>query len=184
MQARSRSLLFACALSLVAGCAGGPAEPPATAPPSAAPATDVEPPPPTTAEPAPPIEPDAQPEPEREPEPEPAAPPRPPEVEVVGKPSFVGDGEVPRVEAFLDKMRDGTAACVADHGGLFEESGEMKVQFLVRTRGRAEGIDVLSSKGVSKEAERCVRELFKNKRVGTPTNDPVGVQFLYRFKRA
>ena len=175
----TRALLLAGAISLVA--CGSPAEPPAITPPTAPPSTDEPAPSAATAKQA--ATTDAAPDPQAEPqpEPEPAAPPPPPKVELASKPKFVGEGEVPKVERFLNKMREGTAACVAERGGLSAESGEMKLQFLVRTRGRAEGVDVLSSKGVSEEAERCVRELFKNKRVGTPTNDPVGVQFVYRL---
>jgi hypothetical protein len=109
---------------------------------------------------------------------EPAAPPN----VTVSEPAFVGGGQVPKVEAFLDKMRTQTAKCVADHGGLPEGRGEMSVQFLVTLRGRAEGVDVTSAKGVSKDAQRCVRDAFKNKRVETPTADPTGVQFTYSFE--
>jgi hypothetical protein len=101
----------------------------------------------------------------------------------VTEPSFVGEGTVPKVEGFLAKTREAVAQCVADNGGLSEEQGEMKVQFLVTLRAKAEGVDVSSSKGVTQDAERCVRDALRGKSVATPTADPVGVQFRYRFTR-
>ncbi len=59
-----------------------------------------------------------------------------------------------------------------------------KVQFLVRLRGRAEGVEVLGARGVSSEAAGCVRHLIKNKAIGAPTADPVGVTVVITFKAA
>ena len=64
------------------------------------------------------------------------------------------------------------ARCVADHGGLAARRGQLKVQFLVRNRGRAEGVEVLAAKGVSAEASACVRRLLKNKAIGAPDRRP------------
>jgi len=61
------------------------------------------------------------------------------------------------VERFLAKRREAVAQCVADDGGLSEERGEMKVEFLVTLRAKADGVDVSSSKGVTPDAERGVR---------------------------
>lgn len=117
-------------------------------------------------------------------EPPQAEPPKeraaPPTVEI-GAPKF-DNGEVTKVERSLGKASAELAACVADHGGVRGEVGTMKVQFLVRSRGRAEGVEVLASKGVRAEASACVRVLLKNKAIGAPSADPVGVTVVLTFK--
>ncbi|MBW2459481.1 MAG: hypothetical protein JRI68_33620, partial [Deltaproteobacteria bacterium] len=105
--------------------------------------------------------------------PEPPPPAKPPVVEHT-EPKFIGDGEVPKVTVYLAKTLAPVGQCVAAHGGLEKPTGELEIQFLVRARGRAEGVEVLSSNAVSTEAGRCVRKYLKNRWVGTPTNDPVG----------
>ena len=92
----------------------------------------------------------------------------------IGAPKFE-NGEVTKVEKSLGKAsgRD-LARCVADHGGLGGDAGTVKIQFLVRSRGRAEGVEVLAAKGVSAEASACVRRLIKNKAIGAPTAESGG----------
>jgi hypothetical protein len=99
----------------------------------------------------------------------------------VGAPKFE-NGQVPKAEKTLNGAADAIARCVADHGGLQGAAGSLKVQFLVRARGRAEGVEVLSAKGVSAEAAQCVRLLLKNKAVGAPSSDPVGVTVVLSLK--
>jgi hypothetical protein len=99
----------------------------------------------------------------------------------VGTPKFE-NGEVPRAEKNLGKASSEIAKCVADHGGLAGDAGSLKVQFLVRARARAEGVEVLAAKGVSAEASACVRKLLKNRAVGAPTADPVGVTVVIGLK--
>jgi hypothetical protein len=101
----------------------------------------------------------------------------------VGVPKF-DNGEVPKAEKFLNAAAGDIAKCIADNGGLSSASGTLKVQFLVRARGRAEGVEVLSAKGMGAEAAACVRLLLKNKAVGAPTNDPVGVNVTLTLKAA
>jgi hypothetical protein len=99
----------------------------------------------------------------------------------IGSPAFE-NGQVPRTEKALAKMSDAIGKCVGDHGGLAAATGSMKVTFLVRVRGRAEGVEVQSAKGVSAEAKDCVRLLLKNKAIGAPSADPVGVTVTITFK--
>ncbi len=101
----------------------------------------------------------------------------------VGEPRFIG-GQVELVTEMLAKTRGKVARCVADHGGLKAKNGAIKVQFLVRVRGRAEGVEILSVKGVDKTAGRCVGKLLKNRWIGTPSDDPVGVTFSYDLSQA
>jgi hypothetical protein len=107
-------------------------------------------------------------------------PSAPPTVEI-GAPKF-DNGQVTKVEKSLGKATSDLARCVADHGGVSGDTGSMKVQFLVRSRGRAEGVEVLASKGVSAEATACVRVLLRNKAIGAPSADPVGVTVVLTFK--
>ena len=106
------------------------------------------------------------------------APAAPPLVEV--SPPKFENGEVPRAEKFLGSATADIAKCIADNGGLTAATGSLKVQFLVRARGRAEGVEVLGAKGISS----CVRLLLKNKAVGAPTSDPVGVTVTLTLKAA
>ena len=99
----------------------------------------------------------------------------------IGSPTFE-NGQVPRTEKALGKMSDAIGKCVGDHGGLSGATGTMKVAFLVRVRGRAEGVEVQSAKNVSQEAKDCVRVLLKNKAIGAPSADPVGVTLTLTFK--
>jgi hypothetical protein len=111
------------------------------------------------------------------------APAAPPPLVEIGAPKFE-NGEVTKVEKSLGRATGDLARCVADNGGLGADAGSVKVQFLVRSRGRAEGVEVLASKGVSSEAAACVRRLLKNKAIGAPTADPVGVTVTISFKAA
>jgi hypothetical protein len=111
----------------------------------------------------------------------PNAPAPAPLVEVK-PPSFVG-GDVPNVDKKLQKMAEGIAKCVADNGGLSSSEGSIKLQFLVRARARAEGVEILSAKGVGAAAGACIRLLLKNKPIGAPTADPVGVTVTIALKQ-
>ena len=92
----------------------------------------------------------------------------------IGEPVFQ-NGEVPKVAKALGKSADEIGRCVASHGGLSGAAGSIKLQFLVRSRGRAEGVEVESAKGITEAAKECVRRALKNRGVGAPTADPVGV---------
>jgi hypothetical protein len=172
----------------VQASASSPAAPSPAAPAPAAPAPSAQPssplappfvvpPPPAASAPAP-----AAPDPATAPAAAPPVSTAPPAVEIK-EPTFE-NGEVPRAEKFLGKLSTDIGQCIAKHGGLSKASGSMKVQFIVRARGRAEGVEILSSQGVTSEANACVRLLLKNKSVGAPTADPVGVTFVVNLKAA
>lgn len=115
------------------------------------------------------------------PPPPPAAPGPPPVVEMK-TPKFE-NGDVPKAEKNLTgkKVLEAIAKCVADNGGLTAKTATLKVEFLVRARGKAEGVEVKPT-GVSEEAARCVRAFLKNRSMGTPTADPTGVTAVYNLK--
>jgi len=122
--------------------------------------------------------------PAEKPTPEKAAPekPQPPPVVTVGAPKFEG-GEVPKAEKFLNGQLEGITKCIATNGGLTGKKGSVKLSFLVRARGRAEGVEVASAKGINEDAASCIRVLLKNRAVGAPSADPVGVTVTFNFER-
>ena len=105
----------------------------------------------------------------------------PPEV-ALSKAKLTG-GRVEGLDEALEKTREAVAHCVAVHGGLTGDSGRLDVQFLVRDRGRAEGVEVMRAQRVTGEAATCVQRLLKNRLIGTPSDDPVGVLYAYKFSK-
>lgn len=93
------------------------------------------------------------------------------------------NGDVPKAEKNLTgkKVLEAIAKCVSDAGGLTGKTGSLKVEFLVRSRGKAEGVEVKGT-GVPAEAARCVQTFLKNRSVGTPSADPTGVTVVYSLK--
>ncbi len=132
---------------------------------------------------APPEPPSDKPVPEK-PAPEKPVPekPQPPPVVTAGAPKFEG-GEVPKAEKFLSGQIEGITKCIATNGGLSVKKGSVKLSFLVRARGRAEGVEVAASKGITEEAGGCIRSLLKNRAVGAPSADPVGVTVTFTLER-
>jgi len=162
---------------------GSPSDPPAgDTPPEEEPAEDA---PgddgPPEEKPSEPDAPDDVPEEPSKPEPPPPPIQKPPEVELKSL-SFVG-GEVVRAERFLKRSRGELAKCVHAHGGVGAAEGVLSMQLLVRSRGRAEGVEVLARRHVSERAGRCVRRLLKGRWMGSPSQDPVGVTFRLVFGR-
>ena len=98
-----------------------------------------------------------------------------------GTPTYE-NGEVPTLAKTLTKLASDVGKCVADNGGLSAPNGSIKLQFLVRVRERAEGVEVLAQKGVTDPAASCVKGLLKNRWVGAPTADPVGVTVTVKLK--
>jgi hypothetical protein len=94
--------------------------------------------------------------------------------------SFDG-GDVPRAPLALDRIKKDFTRCVGD--GALRGEGTIELRFLVRAPGRAEGVDVAQSRGVSGDAVRCVAAALAGRVVGAPTADPVGVSITVRFKK-
>jgi hypothetical protein len=88
-------------------------------------------------------------------------------------------GRVPGIGPKLDKAVDTVARCVAEHGGLSVRRGRIDLQFLVRARGRAEAVEIAGTRGVEAEAARCVQQVLKNRWLGAPTAEPVGVDLTF-----
>lgn len=84
----------------------------------------------------------------------------------------------------LGAARDKYMKCVNDNGGLKEASGEVHVRFMLRQKGRAEGVSVAKRSGVSAEAARCVSEVVDRRYVGVPAEPMVGATVVIKFVKA
>jgi len=84
----------------------------------------------------------------------------------------------------LGQPKDKYVKCVNDNGGLQGASGEVQVRFLVRQRGRAEGVSVAKRSSVSQEAARCISEVVDRRYVGTPADPIVGATVVIKFAKA
>ncbi|MEZ4229496.1 MAG: hypothetical protein R3B89_10040 [Polyangiaceae bacterium] len=91
--------------------------------------------------------------------------------------------EAPAIKS-LSKGRKKMEACVREHGGLTRDAGELRVRFLVRERGIAEGVEVERRRGMSEEAGKCVAEVIDRRRVGHPSVPITGVTLELTFTRA
>jgi hypothetical protein len=91
-------------------------------------------------------------------------------------------GDVPRAPAALDRIKKDFAKCGGESVTLKNEA-TIELRFLVRAPGRAEGVDVIQSHGMSSDIVRCVASSLAGRPVGAPTSDPVGVSLTVRFKQ-
>jgi hypothetical protein len=94
-------------------------------------------------------------------------------------------GEVPRAERVLDRLaKKELAACVSGpREGRPGQVAQVTLSFLVRARGRAEGVEVDKVRGVSAEAARCMAQVLARRAVGAPSSDPVGVKVVFDVSR-
>jgi hypothetical protein len=76
-------------------------------------------------------------------------------------------GRLPEADKKLATARDRYLDCVQKNGGMKERTAEVHVRFLVRARGRAEGVSVAKRSGVTPEAARCVAEVVDRRQVGS-----------------
>ncbi|MEO7032306.1 MAG: hypothetical protein ABI548_00630 [Polyangiaceae bacterium] len=84
----------------------------------------------------------------------------------------------------LGAARDKYVKCVSDNGGLKEATGEVQVRFLLRAKGRAEGVSVAKRNGVTTDAARCVSEVVDRRFVGVPDAPIVGATVTIKFVKA
>jgi hypothetical protein len=90
-------------------------------------------------------------------------------------------GELPEAQPQLRKVADRYAQCVGNNGGLEGEQGKVTLRFLVRERGRAEGVSVKERHGVSLAAAKCVAEVVDRRYVGYPGAPIVGATLSIEF---
>ncbi len=89
-------------------------------------------------------------------------------------PAQADTGELPLAAKKLGIPKDRYVKCVQKHGGLSEQKAKIVVRFLVRERGRAEGVSVKSHSGMSKEAAACIADVVDRRYVGYPAAPIVG----------
>ncbi len=89
-------------------------------------------------------------------------------------PARADTGDLPEARAQLKKPLDRYAQCVENNGGLTGDSGQVIVRFLVRERGRAEGVAVKDRRGVSLVAAKCIADVIDRRYVGYPAAPIVG----------
>lgn len=92
------------------------------------------------------------------------------------------NGVAGRAHASLKRVQGKMAECVDKEGGLKSQSARLKVLFLVRARGRAEGLIVASARNIPPKVVRCITKVIEAQPVGAPSNDPVGVTALIELK--
>ena len=90
-------------------------------------------------------------------------------------------GELPEAQHQLSKVRDRYVQCVDGNGGLDGVAGQVTLRFLVRERGRAEGVAVKERRGVSVAAAKCVAEVVDRRYVGYPAAPIVGASLTIEF---
>jgi hypothetical protein len=98
-------------------------------------------------------------------------------------------GDVPRAPAALDRIKKDFAKCAEQFAGGPKAAPSntseptIDLRFLVRAPGRAEGVDVVQSRGMSSDIVRCVASSLAGRPVGAPTSDPVAVSLTVRLKQ-
>jgi hypothetical protein len=96
-------------------------------------------------------------------------------------PAQADTGELPDAQVQLRKVLDRYVQCVNGNGGLEGPQGKVTVRFLVRERGRAEGVSVKDRQGVSLAAAKCVAEVVDRRFVGYPAAPIVGATLSIEF---
>jgi hypothetical protein len=167
---------------------GGPAiTAPAAAPPPVSPMVA-----PTAAEPRPMDAPSLSASvPAARPAPVPVAPPPTPPPAPAGKPRKVvleavsaaraDTGELPEARTQLLRARDRYVQCVESNGGISTSPARVTLRFLVRERGRAEGVTVKERAGLSVAAAKCVATVVDRRYVGYPAAPIVGADLSVDF---
>jgi hypothetical protein len=98
-------------------------------------------------------------------------------------PVAADEGKLPIAEKKLGLAKDRYLECADRHGGLSAATAEVHVRFLVRARGRAEGVSVQKRAGLSAEAARCVADVVDRRYVGTPEVEMVGATVVIKFQK-
>lgn len=102
-----------------------------------------------------------------------AAPPQKLAVLRIG-PAQADVGELPLADKKLVAANPKFVECVANNGGLSADPARVVLRFLVRERGRAEGVTVKSATGMSQKAAECIANVVDRRYVGYPAAPLVG----------
>jgi hypothetical protein len=90
-------------------------------------------------------------------------------------------GDLPEAQAQLARAGDRYLQCVENYGGITQSPAKVTVRFLVRERGRAEGVTVKDRVGLSAGAAKCVSEVVDRRYVGYPAAPIVGADVSIDF---
>jgi hypothetical protein len=112
-----------------------------------------------------------------------AAPSRPPRrVKLAALSAARADtGELPEARTQLLRAGDRYVQCVESNGGLSNSPARVTLRFLVRERGRAEGVTVKEREGLSMGAAKCIASVVDRRYVGYPAAPIVGADLSVDF---
>lgn len=90
-------------------------------------------------------------------------------------------GELPDARLQLLRASDRYVQCVESNGGLSSSPARVTLRFLVRERGRAEGVTVKEREGLSTGAAKCIASVIDRRYVGYPAAPIVGADLSVDF---
>lgn len=96
-------------------------------------------------------------------------------------PAHADSGELPDARVQLARASDRYVQCVESFGGITQSPARVTLRFLVRERGRAEGITVKERTGLSAGAAKCVADVVDRRFVGYPAAPIVGADLSIEF---
>lgn len=96
-------------------------------------------------------------------------------------PARADTGELPEAHGQLGRAGDRYVQCVQGNGGITSSPASVTVRFLVRERGRAEGVTVKERSGLSLAAAKCVAGVVDRRYVGYPAAPIVGADMSFEF---
>jgi hypothetical protein len=114
------------------------------------------------------------------PSPAPSRPPRRVKLEAVSA-ARADTGELPEARPQLLRAGDRYVQCVESNGGLSSSPARVTLRFLVRERGRAEGVTVKEREGLSMGAAKCIASVVDRRYVGYPAAPIVGADLSVDF---
>lgn len=98
--------------------------------------------------------------------------------------SIVFEGEsISSAKQNLASLASDYQSCVARHGGLRHEAGEVRIRFHIDSRGVARDASVSRRRVVSVLAARCVAEIVDHQFVGVPKSKASVATLVIRFAR-
>ncbi len=111
-------------------------------------------------------------------EPQPAQKEKAPAYELKVGPISSNDGDI--TIGALHKPLTRYRECIDKNGGVSKEKSQAVIQFLVRAeRSRAEGVQVKSVSGMSKEAAQCIADVVDRRKVGQPSQEMMSVELVF-----
>jgi hypothetical protein len=96
-------------------------------------------------------------------------------------PAQADTGDLPEAQGQLVRASDRYVQCVESAGGISSSPAKVTLRFLVRERGRAEGVTVKDRSGVSVAGAKCIAEVVDRRFVGYPAAPIVGADLSIEF---